>query len=454
MQLRTVIAQKQIQTLKQMLAPKLIQMLKTFNLSYHDLVETIAQEAGDNVFLDVVRYDQLTDSYGGKVRKSNEATNRDVSDYAADTGKGSLQSHLMNQLELEHLGEKEYAIAVKLIDHIDDRGYLPDYDAAKAEIRALLDVADRKIHDVLKIIHTFEPDGVGARSLKECLLIQVEAYNFDNDELRECLEEMIKDHLDDLAEQKYAKIAKAMQLDLEDITQMHAFIRSNLTHNPGSGFSQVSYTEITIPSFEVVMSDGRIMLTNLEKEQGIQIEISDKYLSIINDPDTDEATRTFLKEKLKRAEELVDNLKRRHENLEKLVRFILNRQQRFIEKGTIFMEPLLQVELSKEIGISSSTVSRIVSSKYIQTPHGVFALKQLCPRSHFGKTAERLKLIIADVFERHPGLSDEKMRQVLKKEGLDIARRTIAKYRSLIGIKSSFQVRETTAENPDNSQAR
>ena len=111
----------------------------------------------------------------------------------------------------------------------------------------------------------------------------------------------------------------------------------------------------------------------------------------------------------------------------------------FIEKGEVYLEPLLQKTVAEKVGISPSTVSRILSSKYIQTPHGVFALRQLCPRDHFGKTAERIKLIVIDLINKYPHYSDRKIAFMLNLEGMTIARRTVTKYRILAGVESKFK---------------
>ncbi len=448
MRLSLNVSQKQVLKLRQILTPKLIQMLKTFHVSYTDLLQQVNDEIKDNVFLEVVRFDKLTEHRA----RSKDETGHDVSEYLSSEHRSKgLYEMLMDQLEFEHLGQKEHDIAAELIEHINDRGYIDDYPAIRDQIVKKFDVADRKVGDVLKIIQSFEPEGVGARSLKECLLIQVEAHEFDHEKLRDVFREVITHHLDELSEKKFAKIAKKLGIEEDGVEAIAEFIKNNLNPNPAISVGGNSEARHVVPSFEVEWRDGKVILTNLEQTMGIQVGISQNYDHILNDPNVDQPTKDFLQEKLKKAEELVENIKKRHENLERLATYIMNKQRFFVEKGPIFLEPLLQKEVAKYLGISNSTVSRIVSSKYVQTPHGMFSFKQLCPRDHFGKTSVRLMLIIRELVKEHPDFSDEKIARLLKLQGINIARRTVAKHRLLSGVASSFSRNESIKDHPEPS---
>lgn len=441
MNLRQSLSPKQVMTLRQMLNPKMIQMLKTFHLPYSELIEKIQESVDDNMFLDIIRYDQLTDYQASKRQSDDDRfMGRDASDFASgDAGQETLHEYLMSQLDLENLSEKEYEIAAFIIDHIDEKGYIEDYDKVRVKTAAEFDVAERKVNDILKIIQSFEPEGVGARSLKECLLIQIEQYDFENEKLREVLDRVVRNHLDDLAAERFNVIAKSLGIAPDGVQALAEFIRQNLDPAPGQRFSKQEFNRHVIPSFEVSLINGKPAITNLEDTMGIQIGLSGKYEAMLNNPELDEKTRAYLKEKYEAAKELVENIRKRRENLNKLIQMIISRQELFLKKGVFYLEPLLQKTIAAQLDISPSTVSRIVSSKYIQTPHGIFSLKQLCPRSHFGKTSVRLIHIVRDVAAEHPELSDSKIRELLQRQGLDIARRTVAKYRSLAGLASSFE---------------
>lgn len=435
MNLHQNLTQKQIQTLKQLLSPKMIQMLGTFSLSYSDLVDQISEAAQENVFVEVTQQDELFSLHGS--RPSAASSDGDFTDTLSQ--ESSLIGFIHDQIELQHLGEKDKKILTFIADHLDSRGYLENYTTLKEEAVQLFDIQERKVNDMLKILQTFEPDGVGARNLKECLLIQVDHYDFENPYLEELLTKLIKTHLDNFDGLDYEAIADEMGIAPEGVEALVTFIRNNLNPNPGVGYSSSSTNNHIVPSFEITVEEGHIRIINLEERHGIKITISDKYTKLIEDPKTDEVTRKFLKEKLAAAKALKENLENRHRNLDSLIQYVVHKQSAFVHHGPLFLEPLLQKEIAHHLAISPSTVSRIVSSKYVLTPHGTVPIKALCPRSHFGKTSERLKLIIKELSEQHPELSDEKLKKLLQREfGMPIARRTVAKYRALSGVKSSY----------------
>lgn len=438
MQLVQRLVPQQTLQLRQILSPKMIQMLKTFQLPYADLVSAVIEENKDNVFLDIIRYDQLLDYSSHRKLTANQGLiDGDSADFIGriQSKEKNLYEFLVSQLNLLNLSKKDHDIALLLIQGIDSQGYLPEYDTLKESIKTQYDVSDRKVSDILKIIQTFEPEGVGARNLKECLLIQVEEYDFEYEALREILSKIITYHLDDLSNQKFKRIAKALHIEEAGVQQLSDFIRSNLTPKPGLRFTNQEFNSVIIPSFEVRVENGQLVFANLERQQGISVQISEEYQAVLKDPATDEATKKYLEEKFERANVLVENLQRRYENLERIAKFILEKQMAFLQKGVHYLEPLLQKEIAQNFDLTPSTISRIVSSKFIQTPFGIFALKTLCPRQHFGKTAERLKQILQDIFDENPDLSDAKISQLLHTDyNIPIARRTVAKYRVMLGI--------------------
>ncbi len=441
MQLNQRLSLKQELSLKQVLTPKLIQMLKTFHLPYNELVETISEKTNDNVFLEVVRFDQLSDNFMASKNKQKSTSMESGTDYNVldnTAEQVSLKDFLMKQLDLEYLHPKEKEIAEYLIQHIDNHGYITDYpNIRKAIINQFL-VKERKVNDILKVIQTFEPDGVGARSLKECLLIQLDAHQFSHSGLKDVLKKVITYHLNDLSENKFDKIANKLSIEYDGVQAVSQFIKENLTPSPCAGFSNTTFNEIVIPSFEARYINNQIEYSNLEKKLGVKVDYSQKYMNMLNNPDIDDNLKAFLQNKYKQAKEFMESLENRYNTLDKLAKFVLNHQSAYLEKGVSYLEPLLQKTVAQELGISNSSVSRIVSSKFVQTPHGILSFKQLCPRNHFGKTAYRLKRIIENLINKNPLLSDEGLCKLLKKENLNMARRTVTKYRLELGIKSSF----------------
>ncbi len=437
MQLKQTLAPKQVQTLKQMLHPKLIQMLRMFHHSYSELVTQIVEESQENVFLEIIREDQL--SYQ-KSSQSLTPSDKEIGDFSQKNNpKGSLIDFVKTQLTYENLPQKIHAIALELIDNLDDRGYIKNFDTLKQELTQKYAIKERKLMDILYIVQSLEPEGVGARTLKECLLIQLEEHDFEQEKLTEMLRKIITHHLDDLAKGNYTKIAKALGLDEDGVQAAQAFIKENLNPNPGASFTQETLNHHVTPSFEVHLENQHIQLTNYEETLGINITLSKNYDAILKDPKLDTDTRNFLNEKLRKATELVENIQKRRENMEKLARFITEKQYQFLKQGPIHLTPLLQKQVAEHLHISQATVSRIVSAKYIQTPHGLFTFKQLCPRNHFGKTSEQLKHIVQALISQHPNASDQTLATYLQEQNIPIARRTVTKYRLKSGIGSSFQ---------------
>jgi RNA polymerase sigma-54 factor len=437
--LRQTVGLKQQLKLSQMLSPRMIQMLKTFQMSYADLAESAAHQVKENVLLEVVRYDSLSTEYLGRRKSSDGFQSKDFSEYtAAKSDKDRLDTYLMSQLELERLSSKDHKIAEFLISHINDRGYLESWETVSAETMAQFSIDMRKLNQILKIIQSFEPEGVGARTLSECLLIQLEQQEFDSERLRQVFKQVITTHLDALSEQRYSDVAKVLGVEPEGVEAIAEFIRNNLNPSPGASFSGSDVRHV-IPSFESYIEDEKLVVVNLEESKGLQLGLNARYMAMLQDPGTDKETRTYLEERFQKAKELIDHIQRRRETIQRLAVYVIEKQRLFMHYGPLYLEPLLQKDVANYLGLSNSTVSRIVSGKYIQTPHGVFALKQLCPRGHFGKTSIRLRQIVRDLGLRHPDYSDEKLRVLLRKMGLDMARRTIAKYRKLAGTPSSYK---------------
>lgn len=441
MQLRQGLVQQQTLQMKQLLSPQMIQMLRTFHYSYDDLLKQVKIASRDNVFIEVTQFDSLMDYGASKNNTSNTPSylGKDISDFAADIpSKQNLYSFLLSQLELLGLSQNDFSICSYMIDFIDNRGYMADYPSAKDTLIKRFGISDRKVFDMLKIIQSLEPDGVGARDLKECLLIQVKNHEFKDARLEEVLTKTIQHHLEDLAEQRFDVLTKSIQLDIDGIKALADFIKHNLNPNPGFEYSATPLNNHVIPSFEATWENDTVHLKNLEASLGISITISEKYLKMLNDPKLDAESKTYLKEKLTAAQTLKDNIQKRRESMERMAWYIVTKQSLFIRSGKLYLAPLTQKQISEELSITPSTVSRILSSKYIRTPFGVFALKQLCPRNHFGRTAEQLQAIIKDICEANPGLSDQKLTKGLHDMGIPLARRTITKYRLSTGVKSSY----------------
>ena len=430
MQLRPSFSLKQQLKQKLSLNTRIIQMFKTYQQSYTDLLSEIHHEVDQNQCLVIERKDQLS---GFKPSYASSQNESGLEAYvSADSQHPSLHSYLYQQLELQYLDETDQEIGYYLIDELNDQGFIPHYKTVKAHLIKTYDTYPKKVDDMLALLQSFEPEGVAAENLQDSLCIQLAHFDLDESFDRGHIQGVIQDHFEALGQKDYAMIAKKMGLNESEIKLIAYFIKQNLNPNPGRLFSgdQTIQTAL-IPSFEVVVEDGEIRLIFLEEEKGISIAVSQHHVQLLDDPNTDDDTRAFLADKMAKAKALVELFENRKVMIKKMVEMIVAHQKLFFLHGPHFLSPLQQSTLVNQLSLSAATVSRLVCSKYIQTPHGLFSLKELCPRSHFGLTKKQLYLMVQDFIAQHPHLSDQKLADLLNKDGIQIARRTVNKYRHL-----------------------
>lgn len=427
-------------TLELMLSPRMIQMLRMLNLSYVELVEEIEKRSEENVMLELEHPDRLLEYL--KHISTERISKKEIPyeelpgiESLADTAE-TLEDHLLKQLDLEELNEKKRKIAEFIIGSIDTRGYLQNYEQISGAIKKELGASQNEIDSTLEVIQVLEPDGVGARALKECLLIQVREYNFESEELEDLLTKAIEDHLDDFAEKKFDRIAKALKIGRDGAEKLAEFIKNNLNPNPGSMFAE--RLPCVIPSFSIVKEKDKYKAVNLEKTYGPSLKISPVYEKMLRDPKTDAKSLEFLKEKLEAAKDFLENIAKRHETIEKILDLIIAAQSGSFEGGKLKLNPLMQKNIAKDLGLHPSTISRAIANKYIQTPRGIILLKTLCPREIKGTTGEKIhKLIqvIIDSEDKKDPLTDEEIAEKLKSDGLYLERRTVALYRKKLGFE-------------------
>jgi RNA polymerase sigma-54 factor len=430
------------QTLELFLSPRMLQMLKILSLPYIELVDRINQEAEENVMLEVERADQYVEflrylTSDKKIRKEVDFSALPGLENIGKTEK-TLEEHLLDQLAVEDLEEKYREIGRDIIGNTDDHGYLLSYPLLRDKIMQKYDVSRPTVDKILKIIQGFEPDGVGARDLKECLLIQLKAHDFENAELEALIEKAIEKHLPAIEQKNYRSVADDLGIPEKGAEEIAGFIKNNLNPYPGAAFAGENHH--VIPSFSIEKKGGGFHLVNLESRYGPLLKLSPEYLKMLENPKTDEKTLNFLKERLRRAKELMEDFSKRSETLEKIVRKIMGSQNDFLERGPLWLKPLSQKSLAEEFGLHPSTISRTVAEKYIQTPQGLFALKYLCPRGPKGLTAARLKNMLAEIInkedKRNP-LTDEQIMLRMEEGGAAIDRRTVAYYRKELKIPAA-----------------
>ena len=360
-----------------------------------------------------------------------------------DNGDRNLQHHLLSQLELVTLPVTDKAIAIALIDAINDDGYLA---ASLGEIRATLsadlDAEPEEIEAVLHLIQTFEPPGVGARDLAECLNLQLTQLDPGTRWLDEA-RKLVSRHIQLLAEHDYKTLMKQMKLNREELEQVVELIQS-LYPRPGSQV-QEAHTEYVVPDVQVKKSGGAWKV-ELNTDALPRLRINSDYASMIRRADNS-ADNVSLKNHLQEARWFIKSLQSRSETLLRVAACIVERQRAFLEHGEEAMKPLVLHDIADTLGLHDSTVSRVTTRKYMHTPRGVFELKYFFS-SHVGtdqggtcsSTAIRAlikKHIQAEKPEKP--LSDSKIAELLSGQGIQVARRTVAKYRESLSIPSSSE---------------
>lgn len=349
----------------------------------------------------------------------------------------SLHDHMMWQLGLGGFNDEEQHIMAILISYVDEDGYLktPIEEIAKEE-----DVGVEELTEMIPFLHEFDPAGVGARDLKECLLIQARHLEEDTNDLVK----LINEHIKDLEKKNYAGIAKAMNLPMEDVIEMCKIIYS-MDPKPGRLYMPQD-TQFVTPDV-YVYKVGEEYMVALNEDGLPRLRISNLYKNILKGDQASgpENAQSYIQDKLRSAVWLIKSIHQRQRTIYKVTESIVKHQQDFFEKGPGHIKPMILRDIANDIGMHESTVSRVTTNKYVHTPRGIFELKYFF-NSGISKTdgdslaSESVKLkiknLVSDEDEKNP-LSDQKIVELLKKDGIQIARRTVAKYRDMLKILPS-----------------
>ena len=354
-----------------------------------------------------------------------------------------LEAHLMAQLRLSPLTDRQKTIGECIIGNLDDTGYLT---ASNAEIAKLAGTEASEVPPVLSAVQNFDPVGVASRTLSECLLIQLHAENYDRDPI---LVSLVRDHLEDLEKQRYKQLARHLRIDLDTLKEYICIIQG-LEPRPGGSLgcaepcyiSPDLYVRKVNGEFVILMNDEdlpQLQLSTLPEELDLQTErCSSKEKDYMND-------------RLRSAMWIINSLEERQRTLYQVMQSIIKYQYDFFEHGVYKLKPLVLKDIAEDIGRSESSVSRITTNKYVGTPHGIFELKYFfnsglasAGGSQVGSESvkARIRRLIEEEDAAHP-LSDEEISSRLDAElGVKIARRTVAKYREELGIASSSRRRK------------
>lgn len=364
---------------------------------------------------------------------------------------GSFQDNLLTQLGLCDLDDKQYLVAQQLIGSLDDDGYL------RRDLNAIVDdlafsqnihTSHEEIIEMLKVIHTFDPPGIGARNLQECLLLQLERKAEDHPASKLAFT-IVKKYMDEFSKKHYDKIEKQLFLQENELKDaIHEILKLN--PRPGNTNNEgAKSVQHIIPDFLITNTDGVLEVT-LNSRNAPDLRISRSYSEILGtyhkDKKKDKSAREamqFIKQKVDAARWFIDAIEQRQFTLLKTMTAIMEYQQEYFTDGDeTKLKPMILKDIAEIVQMDISTVSRVANSKYVQTPYGTFLIKTFFSESLSTDSGEEVssrevKKILSDAIggedKQHP-LPDEKLVVILKEKGYNIARRTIAKYREQLNI--------------------
>ncbi|MGE4263808.1 MAG: RNA polymerase factor sigma-54 [Desulfovibrio sp.] len=458
------------------MTPQLQQAIKLLQLSRLELVESIQQELMENPFLeeldpDVVDTAPATDNLDDYESAHTDSQSRadedlmrtaDWENYLGEfssvtkqslgrdlevpeeglsfearlTSKPTLEGHLSWQMRLSNFTERDLAIGEVVVGNLDSRGYL---QASVEEMREQLpDVDLSDIEAVVRRIQRLDPVGVAARSVQECLLVQMEVLGLDSDPALVCL---VREHLEDLEKHRYKPLIKKFRISMDDL-KSYLDLLQTLEPMPGAHFSTGEPQYVSPDVF--VYKHGQDFVIVLNEDGMPRLQLNSYYVENLHAKNP--AEKDYFQDKVRSAEWLMKSLYQRQRTLYKVMESIVRFQREFFEHGVTKLKPLILKEVAEDIGMHESTVSRITTSKYVATPHGIYELKfffnsalDLDDGTQVGSESVKalIKQLIGEENPKRP-LSDEQIGEILKQKlEVNIARRTVAKYRTAMNIESS-----------------
>ena len=463
------INQKQVLSLQQKLSPQQIQMIKLLELPAVQLEQRIKQEIEDNIVLEEeersaedeeqppqqISFDEYlreddTPSYKSRI---NNFSKDDKQRPVYLTEGRSLQEYLVEQLGYRNLPERDMRLAVYLIGSIDEDGYLHrDLESVADDIAFTmgLETTAGELERLLGIIHELEPAGIGARDLRECLLLQM-AQMPVNTRPRRLARKILTSYFDEFVKKHYEKLMARLQISEDDFRDAIAEIR-HLSPKPGNLYAEggTDTTPYIIPDFILDYQDGRFNLS-LNSYNVPEVRVNRRYMEMIREMvgsdgrvrEKDKEAIQFVKNKIDSAKWFISAIKQRHDTLMRTMQTILDYQQEYFKDGDKSkLRPMILKDIADRTGLDVSTISRVVNSKYVQTQFGIILLKSLFSEAMQTDSGEEvssyeikniLQQCIDEEDKRRP-LTDETLMDILNSKGYRIARRTVAKYREMLGI--------------------
>ncbi len=377
-------------------------------------------------------YMAQSSSYSGR---SQEAKDKRQFFFDSIATEETLQQHLMGQLNQTALAANDRKAAEIIVGNIDDNGFL---QSTPEEMSLTSGIPKEDFEKMLALIQSFYPPGVGARDLRECLLIQLQ-----RDGKQNSLEyKILSEHMEDLGKRRFPEIARRMGIGVEQV-QKGANNIARLNPRPGQAFSAAPQNYV-LPdvTVEKVNGDYQIILNN---EQIPHLRISNTYKDIIAQDNNGSEVKDYVRDKIRSGKFLIRSIHQRQQTISNIAHQIVSRQRDFFEHGTSQLKPMTMGEIAEAVGVHETTVSRAVSGKYMATPQGVFEMKYFFTPGYQTATGESMsntsvKEAILDLVKHEDGnapLSDQEIVEILRARGIPIARRTVAKYRTELNILPS-----------------
>jgi RNA polymerase sigma-54 factor len=461
------------------MTPSLQQAIKLLQLSKLELQEVLNQELLENPLLDESAEEAKPEEQAEEVKAENEAEDakktetkeaekekdsfeeidydayfQDYIEYGYNprgmgeeheefpientlTRPPNLADHLSWQLSMSDASPRTKEIAQFIIGNIDEDGYLR---ATEEEIALSGGYAEEEVKTAVKAVQSLDPIGVGARDLRECLLLQLRFLEVD----APLVEVIIRDHWDEFMQRKFVTLAKTLGIDMKTLEGIVELIK-HLDPKPGRKYSNERAIYVEPDVYVHKVSDEYVIVLN---EDGMpKLRINSGYRSMLNSMDSksDGETVNYIKDKIRSAVWLIKSLDQRQRTIYKVAESIVKHQREFLEKGIDYLRPLVLRDVADDIQMHESTVSRVVSNKYMHTPRGLFLMKYFFHSGIDSDTGEdissltvkkKIQSYIENEDPRKP-LSDSKIMKILNDEGINIARRTVAKYRDELNIPSS-----------------
>lgn len=399
-------------------------------------IPTIKEVTVEEKINNDIDWNNYIDEYNSSGKIHFEAEKKDTPDFETFiASKKTLYEHLLWQLAMTFPTKEEEQIGSLIIGNLNENGYL---DVTIEDLAKMNDFAPEKVEQVLSRMQAFDPIGICARDLKECLLIQARHLSLDGT----IVTDIITKHLHHLENKNFKAISKALKVSINDVVSAVKVIKG-FEPRPGRQFSDEEPQYIIPDIFVYKMEDDFVIVLN---DDGMpKLRVNNFYKKATNREKISGKTKDYIHEKLRSATWLIRSIHQRQKTIYRVMESILRFQRDFFEKGIAYLRPMVLKDVAEDIGLHESTISRVTTNKYAYTPQGIFELKYFFSSSinriHGGAIAsasvqEKIRQIIDSEDPKKP-YSDSKIKKILKESNINIARRTIAKYREMLGVLSS-----------------